>query len=84
MTTKEKLVDILVNKGMFEKQAKEVIELAIPVLDKMADDYKITYDSDWTGYPSVLYSVWYVSIKPIALKWIDDNKPNAWFREMFI
>ena len=69
---------------MFEEQAKEVIELAIPKLNLLSGDYKITYNSPFDDYPSGLYNVWYIIIKPIALKWIDDNKPMAWYRDMFI
>ena len=84
MTVKEKLVSILVSNGMFENQAQEVIELAIPKLNELADDYKITFESPSSHYPDMLYKIWYISIKPIALKWIDDNKPMAWFRDMFV
>ena len=83
MTVREKLESMLVANGMFESQAKEVMELAIPRLNELAGDYVITFDSPSEDYPSMLYNVWYISVKPIALKWIDDNKPLAWYREMF-
>jgi hypothetical protein len=84
MTVREKLESMLVANGMFEKQAKEVIELSIPKLNELADDYTITFESPSNQYPDMIYKLWYVTIKPIALKWIDDNKPMAWFREMFV
>lgn len=84
-TVREKLESMLVANGMFESQAKEVMEIAIPELNKLADDYTITFDSPSNQYPSSsLYTIWYISIKPIALKWIDENKPMAWYREMFV
>ena len=84
MTVREKLESMLVANGMFENQAKEVIDLSIPKLNELADDYTITFESPSNQYPDMIYNLWYITIKPIALKWIDDNKPMAWFREMFV
>jgi hypothetical protein len=84
MTVREKLESMLVANGMFENQAKEVIELSIPKLNELADDYTITFESPSNQYPDMIYNLWYITIKPIALKWIDDNKPMAWFREVFV
>lgn len=84
MTVRGKLESMLVANGMFENQAKEVIELSIPKLYELADDYTITFESPSNQYPDMIYNLWYMTIKPIALKWIDDNKPMAWFRDMFV
>jgi hypothetical protein len=84
MTVREKLESMLVANGMFENQAKEVIELSIPKLNELADDYTITFESPSNQYPDMIYNLWYMTIKPITLKWIDDNKPMAWFRGMFV
>ena len=100
MNVKEHLTSLLIRSGLFESQAKEIIELAIPVLDKESEEingmaeidgkpipenpYFITWDAPSSDYPDALYRVWFNLIKPIALKWIDQNKPQAWFREMFV
>ena len=84
MTVKEKLESMLVKNGMFENQTKEVIKLAMPKLNELVDDFEISFESNSNQYPDVLYGIWYTLIKPIALKWIDENKPMAWFREMFV
>ncbi len=98
MTTKNRLIGNLIDCGMHQSQAEQVIELAIPVLDKQAHEingfhgvtfepknpYQINWDAPSFHYPDGLYAVWFMSIKPIALKWIDENKPQAWFREMFV
>ena len=84
MTVREKLESMLVANGMFENQAKEVIELSIPKLNELADDYTITFESPSNQYPDMIYNLWYMTIKQISLKWIDDNKPMAWFRDMFV
>jgi len=82
-TVKEKLECALMKMGMFESQAKEVIDLAIPKLQELAGDYKITFNNSSDSYPNGLYAVWFITIKPIALKWIEENKPQAWFKPMF-
>lgn len=92
MTVKEKLVGMLVDCGMFDEQAEEIFKLAVPALNMAANPgakevearYNIPFDRPWTEYPTVLYGMWFDVIKPIALKWIDENKPQAWFREMFV
>lgn len=84
MTVKEKLIDMLVNSGMSEIQAEDVLELAKPTLEKAGQGYKLTFDRPASEYPSALYPLLFGVIKPVALKWIDDNKPQAWFREMFV
>ena len=83
MNTREKFESMLVENGMFENQAKQVMTVAIPVLDEMVDNYKFTWDRPSEEYPKELYSVVFLSLKPIALKWIDENIPLAWFRPMF-
>jgi hypothetical protein len=89
MTTKEKLISMLVEKGMFEQQAQKVMEVAIPEIEKKFNEgkenaYKFTWNRPAEEYPTPIYATLFISIKPIALKWIDDNIPNAWFREMFV
>ncbi len=98
MTTKQRLIGNLIDCGMSQSQAEQIIELAIPVLDKQAHEingfhgvtfepenpYHINWDSPSFHYPDGLYAAWFMSIKPIALKWIDENKPQAWFRDMFV
>jgi hypothetical protein len=84
MTVKEKLISMLVANGMFENQAKEVIELAIPKLNELVEDYNITFEAPSKQYPDMIYNLWYITIKPIALDWINKNAPMAWYKEMFI
>ena len=83
MTTREKLENMLVNNGMFESQAKEVMEIAIPELNSLVKDYQITFDRPAMEYPTAVYNVLFLAIKPIALKWIEANVPMAWYKPMF-
>ncbi len=100
ITSKEKLIEMLMDCGMSLGQANPIVDLTIPVIDKQAQElggieetdgellpvnpYKISWNSPSDQYPKALYSVWFMIMKPIALKWIDENKPQAWFREMFV
>lgn len=81
MTTKEKLIAWMVGNGMFEDQAQEVFNLVRPALE--IDGYRITWDRPAEEYPNAMYAVWILTLKPIALAWIDENCPMAWFRPMF-
>lgn len=84
ITVKEKLINMLIKNGMFRTQAEEVLAIAIPELNKLAGGYQIQFDTPATDYPLALYDQWFKTIKPIALDWIDKNKPKAWFRDMFV
>ena len=81
MTVKEKLISLLVAKGLFHSQAEEIVVLTIP---QISDENVIDYNSPATDYPDSFYTVYLCCMKPIALKWIDDNKPEAWCRAMFV
>ena len=84
MTVKEKLTNMLIERGMFLPQANEVMELAVPQLNDLVEDYSVSLNSNSTDYPQVIYNVLFMSIRPVALKWIDDNLPQAWYRDMFV
>lgn len=83
MTTKEKLIQSLINHGMFNSQALKVVDYAIPELKHLEDFHSITWDRPASEYPNVLHGILFSAIKPFALKWIEDNLPKAWFKPMF-
>lgn len=58
------------------------MKLAIPEIDATVTG--IRWGDTESAHPPVIYSLGMAIIKPIALQWIDDNKPQAWFREMFV
>lgn len=69
--------------GMFESQANEVMEIAIPRMNVVTDGYKIDFNDCSSTYPEAIYNVLFISVKAVAREWIAENKPQAWFRPMF-
>ena len=83
MTTKEKLKKMLTDRGMFDDQADEVLKEAIPQIESITPDYRITWDRPASDYDNEFYNAMWISLCYAALKWIDKNAPQAWFRPMF-
>lgn len=84
MTVRGKLEYILFKYGMYEQQAKMVMDIAIPKIDEISDDYQILWDSDCDVYNDEMYNYLFSIIKPEALRWIDEHAPKVWFRNNFI
>ena len=81
MTVEEKLKSMLVECGMFENQADDVL------VRVQADEAHEAMLGRWNepadNYPEQLYLVLWMAVKDAALAWIDENCPRAWFRPMF-
>jgi hypothetical protein len=84
MTVREKIENILFQFGMFEEQAHKVMNVAIPKINELSDDYEIEWDSDCDIYEPEMYNFLFSLVKKEALEWIDKNVPKAWFRENFV
>ena len=81
ISVEEDLKEMLVNYGMWPDQADEVIAQAKE--DKMFEALKGRWNDPVDEYsPEVLTASW-ISIKSIALEYIVNNDPKAWFRPMF-
>lgn len=81
MTIEEKLVEILVSNGMFDTQAKEVLRNV--KADKVNKPMRQRWNDALEDYPEILVNALWINTKQHALKWIDENAPQAWFRPMF-
>jgi len=80
-TIREKMEEMLFEHGLFEDQATAIMEQAVK-----QEDFKHMegrWDDKTEEYPSQFTSVLWLSIKDIALCWIDENMPGAWFRPLF-
>lgn len=80
-TIEQALATQLYNMGLFEEQAEAIIAKA-----KAHETFKAMADH-WNtpaaSHPPAFMAVLLVSIKPIALAWIDENIPRHWARPMF-
>jgi len=76
----------LTSRGMFDNQAKEVMDRVVED-SKNKDSANNSMNSRWTddidGYPAPMKVVIYMGIEPIALEYIKEKIPEAWFRPMF-
>lgn len=84
MTVREKLEHILTEFGLFHQQAEKVMDIAVPKINEISDDYQIEWDSDWETYEDEMYNFLFSIVKPEVLKWIEEHCPKAWFKENFI
>ncbi len=84
MTTKEKFAQMLMDRGMFESQANAVMDIFVPEFDAVNAGYRVTWERPASEYPDSFYAVGFMLyLKKTALRWIDTNLPNAWYRVMF-
>ena len=83
ITVRDFFTGRLEENGMFENEAKEVLELAIPKVEEMVPGYNITWDRPKNEYPEAIYTIMWNVIKEVALEWIEENAPEAWYKAMF-
>lgn len=81
MTFKERVIELLYKRGMFQDQAEEVLELAMA--DPANEAMKDRWNDHIEGYPPQTLTVLWFSVKRVALDYIIKNCPQAWFRPMF-
>ena len=82
-TVRQRFENRLIAIGMNKGQAKEVMDISIPIIDAEQDDYQITWDRPSSEYPDIIYKVLFKIIKEEGLKWIEEYEPQAWFKTMF-
>lgn len=83
MTVQQKIQDKLQERGMSQPQSEEVFNYAWQKIKGMFQDYNLTLDSPSADYPEIIYSLIFLNIRPHALNWITENKPEAWFKPAF-
>lgn len=82
MTFEKFAHDYLYNNGLFGNEVDQVIELA-KADDVLKDTMANRWQDNMEGYPPEFKSVFILSLKRVALQWIDANKPHAWYRPVF-
>ena len=80
MTVKEKMRERLVECGMFDEEADEVL---VRVREAKENEFML---ADWNrqtdGYPDTFLVVLWVTVRKAALAWIDEHCPDARYRSM--
>jgi hypothetical protein len=83
MTLRIQLEQLITSRGVSEKDAEEIVQLAI-MQDNDSSELNVKFDDDKADYPTSVLRAVYFSFKPYIVKWIDQNKPQAWYRPMFL
>jgi hypothetical protein len=82
-TVRQRCMGFLVGRGMFENQAKEVMDKFEEEFVKEDPYNKKLLRSSASDYPPVILTILFLRLKAEALVWIDANLSLAWFRPMF-
>lgn len=75
-------VEKLFANGLWEKEAREVVKAAESA--NIFEQMKGKWNDRCVDYPKEMLGVMYAGIKQEALKWINENAPNHYAREMFM
>lgn len=81
MTWRQFAEEFCFERGMFEDQAKAVVDTVIESDKNGAMAHR--WSDDIEGYPPQMKAVIAASVKAHALRWIDEHCPQAWFRPVF-
>ena len=79
MSFYEYITNQLTQRGMFNNQAKEVIENVM----KNQPEMDGRWEDDINGYPPALRNLIWVTVEHEALNYIKLRCPEAWFRAIF-
>lgn len=82
-STKQRVKSFLTKRGLSDREADEIMDIAIPEIESLNANYNITWNSNANGYDEAVYNMLWWLLRPIALKWIVFNIPNAWFKDAF-
>lgn len=83
MTVERKMQALLVQNGMFERQAKAVIVAAKESM--LLENEDIRWGSDVNDYTvTYMHHIVWMSVRAVAGAWIELNCPKVWFRPKFI
>ena len=72
----------LVENGLFPVQATGVMEMILPD-DAFCSLHEVLHKKI-EGYPDVFKAVAWMTVKNLAVEWIDENMPSHWARSMFV
>lgn len=79
-TIREYFEEKLQSMGMFENQAKGVMDSVVSTQGSVMIG---RWSDDVNDYPPVMTNILWLEVEVAALDYIDTNCPQAWFRPMF-
>jgi hypothetical protein len=79
MTVQVEMTNYLIGNGMSQNQAASVI---VETKKEMSGTFN-NWDSQIEAYSNELQNLIKLSVKQTALKWLNKNKPMAWFKPIF-
>lgn len=82
MTIQETVERKLVEHGIWPKDVPDIMTRIKG--HSLLQDMAQRWNDDVTGYPTQFLAVVWVSAKKITLEWIDENQPEAFYRQMFV
>jgi hypothetical protein len=83
MTFQETIKEKLIQCGLAEHEAEKVIEATIND-SAFTNNFMHRWNDQTDGYPPMILNLIWLSVKRVALEWIDVNCPQAWFKPLFI
>lgn len=80
MTFDQAISSRLEESGIWPQDVQSILELAKKGMPTMDD----VWSRSTIGYNPVVLNVAWIAVKSIALEWIEENQPNAWYKPMFM
>ncbi len=81
MTFRQWATQYCSDRGMFDDDANAVVELLI--VDPKSNSMQGRWDQDMTGYPPQMLIVTVIALKSVAMKYIEEKIPMAWYKDAF-
>ena len=83
MTTKERILKSLTDRGLSTGEAEQRFTATLPEVEQAVQSYRVTWDRPASEYPDPFYAVIGMYFDRKAVEFIDANCPMAWFRPLF-
>jgi len=80
MTVRTWAQDYCFERGMFENDAKAVVD---SVVATFKDEIDLKWDDPVDAYPEELYAAIALWLNQKAIEWIETNRPRAWYKACF-
>ena len=82
MTTEEKLASMISTRAV----SKNDIDKMMPLIKKKINSSvksEILWNAPAKGYDNAVLTVFFITAKPVIVKWFEKNKPEAFQLQMF-